>query len=57
MEAFEAELAKATNLGNRDLLGAVAMVIDNNGEAERFSASVEMRTTYKDRVSDSYCGT
>ncbi|KAH8193636.1 hypothetical protein TruAng_012200 [Truncatella angustata] len=31
MEAFEAELAKATNLGNRDLLGAVAMVIDNNG--------------------------
>ncbi|EHK21702.1 uncharacterized protein TRIVIDRAFT_230803 [Trichoderma virens Gv29-8] len=31
MEAFEAELAKATNLGNGDLLGAVAMVIDNNG--------------------------
>ncbi|KAJ6440238.1 D-mandelate dehydrogenase [Purpureocillium lavendulum] len=31
MEAFEAELAKATNLGKEDLLGAVAMVIDNNG--------------------------
>lgn len=42
MEAFEAELAKATNLGNRDLLGAVAMVIDNNGELERFIASVGM---------------
>lgn len=43
MEAFEAELAKATNPGNGDLLGAVGMVIDNNGETERFSASVEIR--------------
>ncbi|GJN84992.1 beta-lactamase domain-containing protein [Purpureocillium lilacinum] len=32
MEAFEAELAKATNPGNGDLLGAVGMVIDNNGK-------------------------
>lgn len=31
MEAFEAELAKATN---GDLLGAVAMVIDNSGKKE-----------------------
>ena len=43
MEAFEAELAKATNLGNRDLLGAIAMVIDNKGETERFSTGLEMR--------------
>lgn len=42
MEAFEAELAKATNLGNGDLMGAVAMVSDNNDEIGRFSASVEM---------------
>ena len=32
MEAFEAELAKATNPLNGDLLGAVAMVIDNKGK-------------------------
>ncbi|KAK0389019.1 hypothetical protein NLU13_2596 [Sarocladium strictum] len=32
MEGFEFELAKATQLGDRDLLGAVAVVIDNNGE-------------------------
>ncbi|KAH8892360.1 beta-lactamase/transpeptidase-like protein [Thozetella sp. PMI_491] len=32
MEAFEDDLAKATQqLGNRDLLGAVAVVIDNKG--------------------------
>lgn len=43
MEAFEAELAKATNLGNGDLLGAVAMVIDNNGETEHSIAIVQMR--------------
>jgi hypothetical protein len=32
MEAFEAELAEATNPVNGYLLGAVAMVIDNKGE-------------------------
>ncbi|KAK4066321.1 uncharacterized protein Triagg1_8153 [Trichoderma aggressivum f. europaeum] len=32
METFEAELAKATNLNNGDLLGAIAIVIDNNVE-------------------------
>ena len=32
MEAFEAELAEATNPVTGDLLGAVAMVIDNKGE-------------------------
>lgn len=42
METFEAELAKATNPGNGDLLGAIAIVIDNNGETERFSTSIEM---------------
>jgi hypothetical protein len=34
MEAFEAELAEATNPINGDLLGAVAMVIDSKGERE-----------------------
>lgn len=43
MEVFEAELAKATNLGNRDLLGAVAMVIDNHGETQPSSATVKIR--------------
>lgn len=43
METFEAELAKATNLDNGDLLGAVAIVIDNNGETGYFSTSVEIR--------------
>lgn len=34
MEAFEAELAEATNPINENLLGAVAMVVDNEGEGE-----------------------
>ncbi len=32
MEAFESELAKATRPANGELLGAIAMVIDNKGE-------------------------
>ena len=32
MDAFEAELARATDPVNGDLLGAVAIVIDNQGE-------------------------
>ncbi|KAL6808634.1 beta-lactamase family protein [Trichoderma sp. SZMC 28015] len=32
METFEAQLAKATNLDKGDMLGAVAIVIDNNGK-------------------------
>jgi hypothetical protein len=32
MEDFEAELAEATKPNNGDLLGAVAIVVDNKGE-------------------------
>lgn len=42
METFEAQLAKATNLDKGDMLGAVAIVIDNNGETSHFPTSVEM---------------
>lgn len=42
METFEAQLAKATNLDKGDMLGAVAIIIDNNGETSHFPTSVEM---------------
>jgi hypothetical protein len=40
MEGFESKLAEATRLGDRDLLGAVAVVIDNKGEIQCYPPRV-----------------
>lgn len=49
MEAFEAELAKATDPATRDLLGAVVMVIDENGKKVYATTSIENLTTRWDK--------
>lgn len=54
MEAFEAELAEATNLVNGELLGAVAMVIDNKGERECHYEGKNVDEAIRKRESPTY---
>lgn len=56
MEGFELKLAEATQLGNRDLLGAVAVVINENGETQCYPPRVSRHVSYNRSATNSCYG-
>ena len=46
MEDFETKLAKATNPASRDLLGAIALVVNNDGKVTPDLADIKSNADY-----------